>query len=58
MISGKITLTTALNRCSVICAVQLAASRPQWATGKLTASMFSTFDKLSSSQVFSFHTTI
>ncbi len=51
VISGKITLTTALNRCSVICAVQLAASRPQLASGKLTASIFSAFDKCSSSEV-------
>jgi hypothetical protein len=53
VISGRITLTTALNRCSVICAVQLAASRPQFATGRLIASKFSAFDKFSSSQVFS-----
>ncbi len=53
VINGKITLTTALNRCSVICAAQLAASRPQLATGKLTASIFSAFDKPSSSVGFS-----
>lgn len=40
---GRITTTTALNRCSVICAAQLAASRPQLASGELNVVAVSTF---------------
>ena len=33
---GKITTTTALKKCSVICAVELAAKRPQLANGRVS----------------------
>jgi hypothetical protein len=36
VISGKITAITPLNRCSVMCAVELAAKRPQAANGVAT----------------------
>jgi hypothetical protein len=46
VIIGKITTTTALNKCSVICAVQLAARRPQLASGKATVWTFSALDNV------------
>ena len=45
---GKMTAMTALNRCSVICAVELAARRPQFASGRLTVFAVSALDKLES----------
>ena len=43
---GNITTTTALNRCSVRCAVQLAAKRPQLASGRFGSVAVSTLDKV------------
>ena len=45
---GKMTAMTALNRCSVICAVELAARRPQFASGRLTVLRFQLWTSLES----------
>jgi len=42
---GKITAMTALKRCSVRCAVEFAAKRPQLASGVLSVGAVSTLDK-------------
>jgi hypothetical protein len=47
---GKITAMTALNRCSVICAVEFAAKRPQLASGTLGTDAVSALDKFQTCQ--------
>lgn len=44
VISGKITAITPLNRCSVMCAVELAANLPQVANGVATDCRLSILD--------------
>jgi hypothetical protein len=46
VIIGKITAMTALKRCSVICAVEFAAKRPQLASGALNVVAVSALDKV------------
>lgn len=43
---GKITAMTALKRCSVICAVELAAKRPHVASGAFSVVAVSALDKV------------
>jgi hypothetical protein len=43
---GNTTTTTPLKRCSVMCALQFAASRPQPANGFISVCTFSAFDKI------------
>jgi hypothetical protein len=42
---GRTTAITALNKCSVICAVLFAAKRPQLISGALSAGAISALDK-------------
>ena len=48
VIIGKITAMTALKRCSVICAVEFAAKRPQLANGALNVVAVSALDNVAS----------
>ena len=55
VISGKITAITPLKRCSVICAAEFAARRPQVANGAVNAAVVSTLDKIGSYSRSKFH---